>query len=503
MLRDFEHKLWELDQRINQRGFKADLALAKKATILCAREKLELDRRVSHMTRGTVTSGTQVQKIREFLASEGVNLPDLKANTVDLALQGDTLQGKGRAVLEARARVAKSSTSKFHTLLNAASLDGRLRGGVQYCGASRTGRWAGRLFQPHNLPRSPLKPDEIETAVRAIKNGSAELLTDNVHELCSNVARSVIISEKGKQLLVCDYSAIEGRVLSWLCNERWKLKAYADGTDMYIETFRRTFGYGSDYKIKGDDRQTGKVLELAFQYGGGVNAELNACDTYRADPKNIAQGAWKVASRAVRRQADFNYGLAIKRGDPTVQHMSKRLWVRLESAKIMWRESSPATVKLWSNYEDAARAAIANPGRSFRAGRCTFFMRAGVLAIRLPNGRLLMYYNAHLKKRKQGKAEILYASAYGGYEKLYGGKIAENVTQAVARDILAYAMLKVDGLGFFIILHVHDEIVCEQDINDDYYTFELLRETMCKKPAWATGLPLTAEGFVSTRYRKD
>lgn len=504
MQREFERNLWELDQRINQRGFRVDLQLARRATLMCSKEKQELDRKVSAMTRGKITSATQVKRIQDFLADNGVDLPNLQASTLDMALSGDELKGDARVLLEARQRVSKSSTSKFETLLAATGPDGRLRGGVQFCGASRTGRWAGRLFQPHNLPRSPLKKDEIETAVRAIKQGTADMLTDNVHELCSHVARSVVIADKGKELLVCDYSAIEGRVLAWLCGEKWKLQAYAKGRDMYVVTFKRTFGKDESYTLVGDDRQIGKVLELAFQYGGGVGAILSACDTYRVKPAVVAKAAWVAANRQTQRRAHQNYEWAVQRKDPLVKYLSRKLYTMLESAKIMWRDSSPQTVGLWANYEEAAKAAVRQPGRAFKAGRCMFRVSGGMLGIRLPSGRVLIYLRPELRKRAgQKKSELRYVSPYGLPEKLYGGKLGENVTQAVARDILAYAMVKVDKAGFDIVLHVHDEIVAEQDIGEERLTFELLQETMCKKPAWATGLPLTTEGFVARRYRKE
>jgi DNA polymerase len=270
-----------------------------------------------------------------------------------------------------------------------------------------------------------------------------------------------------------------------------------------VVTFRRTVGHGEDYTLKGNDRQIGKVLELAFQYGGGVGAILSACDTYRVDPKVLAKAAWAVASKTTQRQARRNYDFAKERHDPLVRHLSEKLWCMLESAKIMWRDSSPQTTSLWKNYEEAAKAAVRSPGKAFKAGRCVFQVRAGMLAVRLPSGRLLIYLKPEIRKRDGKRPELRYVSPYGLPEKLYGGKIAENITQAAARDVLGYAMVNVDEEGFAIVLHVHDEIVAEQDIGEPRLTYDLLKEIMCKKPAWAGGLPLTAEGFVATRYRKD
>jgi len=272
---------------------------------------------------------------------------------------------------------------------------------------------------------------------------------------------------------------------------------------MYVVTFRRTFGHGPDYELKGDDRQIGKVLELAFQYGGGVNAILSACDTYRVEPSVVAEAAWAVAPKSVQRDARRNYRFAVERHDPIVQHLSEKLYCMLESAKIMWRESSPQTTALWKNYEEAAKAAVRKPGKAFKAGRCVFQVKGGMLAIRLPSGRVLIYLKPEIRKRAGARPELRYVSPYGLPEKLYGGKLAENITQAVARDILAYAMVNVDEAGFTIVLHVHDEIVAEQDIGETELTYELLREIMCRKPVWAGNLPLTAEGFVARRYRKD
>lgn len=499
----FERQVWLLDQKINARGFRVDTSLAKKAAMACAQEKIDLDTKVTEITNGAVTSATQVAKVKAFLSKRGVILPNMQAGTLELALEDDSLEAEAKQIIEARQRVSKSSTAKFLRILSAVGPDKRLRGGLQYGGAARTLRWAGRIFQPHNLPRPSRKLPEIRQAIKALQDGTADLLTDNVHQLCSDVARSIIVAEPGYKLVVSDYSAIEGRVLAWLAGENWKLKDYAADKDMYIRTYQKMFGLSENAEVDSDQRQQGKCFELSMGYEGGVNALLNSAKTYGVDVVKVGAGSWRAAPRSIQRLAEKLYGYALKRGDPTPHTIGKKLYMQLEAAKTMWRSTSPETVRLWKLYNDAAIAAIKMPGRRFKAGKCVFVRKNDTLAVKLPSGRLLLYANPKLRKdRRTGKISISYVGLYGGRESMYGGKLAENITQAVARDILAWAMLKVDKAGFPIVLHVHDEIVAEI-LRSSKLTLDRLSEIMCQKPVWAAGLPLAAEGYEAQRYRKN
>ncbi len=506
---EFERRLWLLDQKINDRGFRVDTVLAKKAARACLKEKEFLDSEVHRISLGSIDSATQVAKLKQLLSSYGVKLDNLRATTIEEALKDGSLEAEAKTLLQARQRVSKSSTAKFETALVAVGPDKRLRGGLQFAGASRTSRWAGRLFQPHNLPRPTRKWPEVKTCIEALQNGTADLLTDNVHQLCSDVARSIIVADKGKKLLVADYSAIEGRVLAWLAGEKWKIKAYERGDDLYVVTFNRMFGQPETTKIDSDERQQGKCFELAMGYEGGVKALLDSAETYGVDIEALAAATWKVASRNVKSLAEKLYGYAMKRRDPTAREIGKKLYIQLECAKIMWRSIAPETVRLWKLYKEAAVAAIRHPGRKYKAGRCVFQCTniPNILAIRLPSGRLILYSDPklHERKRKSGKidTEISYTGKYGLKDKLYGGKIAENVDQAIARDVLGFAMLRVDKHEYPIVLTVHDEVIAEVDRGDTKLTLDRMIKIMVSKPAWAEGLPLTAEGYEAIRYRKD
>lgn len=498
----FERKLWLLDQEINLRGFRVDRALARAAVSACAAEKRALDRKVQHITAGGIDSATQRARIVSFLNAHGVNPPNLTAATMDLLLDGDMLSDTCREILEARQRVSKASTAKYERLLEATSPDGRLRGVLQYCGASRTGRWAGRLFQPHNLPRAKMSAEEVETYVRAVKAGAADLVTDNVHKLCAELGRSVIIADKNCELLVGDYSAIEGRVLAWLAGETWKLRTYANNEDIYTLTFNFLYGRAKDAEVTPDQRQHGKVFELSMGYEAGVNGLLTFSRGYGVDPHELGAGAWRAASKQIRDRAEQNYAFAIVRGDPTVLVLTKNLWKQLEAAKLMWRGISPRTVHLWKLYQRAAFRAIRAPGKMLRAGRCVFICKNDMLGVRLPSGRVLIYAKPRIGEDSDGREHLTYLGPYGGRVFLYGGKLAENITQAISRDLLGNAMIEADRAGFPIVLHVHDEIVAEVE-KSSLFALDDLNEVMCRKPTWADGLPLAVEGFTTRRYRKD
>lgn len=501
----FERRLWILDQQINARGFRIDATLAKKAAIACQEEKLDLDATVDRLTEGKVTSATQHAKLRSYLAEKGVDLPNMQAKTLEKALDSEDVNAEAKQLIEARQRVSKSSTAKFLRVLKAIGPDKRMRGGLQFCGASRTGRWAGRLLQPHNLPRPSRKWPQVKQCISALLQGCANMVTDNVHLLCSDIARSIIVADKGMKLLVADYNAIEGRVLVWLAGEMDKLDAYSKNEDQYRRTYRKMFGMAEDAEISADERQKGKCFELAMGYEGGVGALQTSAKTYDVDLKELGDGAYKAAPTAVRRKAHGNFAFAVHRKDESTL-IGKKLWVQLECAKIMWRKTSPKTVQLWKNLNNAAIAAIEHPGKKYRTAKCIFMMANTSLAIRLPSGRCILYANPRIstetnKKTGRVRKSISYVGVYFTRESLYGGKIAENVTSGISRDILATAMLRVDKYGFPIVLTVHDEIIAEVK-RLGKLTLKMMIKLMLILPTWATGLPLHIEGYQAIRFRK-
>ena len=502
----FEQRLWILDQQINARGFRIDTVLAKKAAIACQEEKIDLDATVDRLTSGAVTSATQHAKLRAYLESIDVSLPDMQAKTLEKFLDSGELNAEAKQLVEARQRVSKSSTAKFLRVLKSIGPDKRMRGALQFCGAARTGRWAGRLLQPHNLPRPSRTWAQVKQCISALLQGCANMVTDNVHLLCSDIARSTIVADKGMKLLVADYNAIEGRVLAWIAGELEKLMAYRKGEDQYRRTYRKMFGMVDDAEISSGERQKGKCFELSMGYEGGVGALQTSAKTYDVDLKELGEGAYGAAPTDVRRRAHGNFAFAVRRGDESTL-IGKKLWVQLECAKVMWRKTSTKTVQLWRNLNNAAIAAIENPGTKYRTAKCIFMMSNTSLAIRLPSGRCILYANPRVtsetdEETSRVRKSISYVGVYFTRESLYGGKLAENIASGISRDILANAMLNVDDFGFPIVLTVHDEIIAEVK-RWGKLTLNMMIKLMLKKPAWASDLPLHIEGYQAIRYRKS
>jgi DNA polymerase len=361
-----ERELWRLDQRINDGGIAVDVGLARAALRAFERTSRSLAVRSGRLTNGAVGSLTQRAKLLDYLRGVlHLDIADLTKATVAGVLQRKDLHPEARELLEIRQQAAATSPAKYGVIINAASSDGRLRGIIQFCGASRTGRDAGRLFQPQNLPRTFLKPDYIESGIAAMKLDCEDLLIDNVSELCTGAVRGCLIAEPGKKLVISDLSNIEGRVLAWLAGEQWKVDAFyafdrGEGHDLYVVAYSKAFGVEADVVVEnkktsdGTMRQYGKVMELAGGYGGGVGA-------YRT-----------MGGAAVD---------ALK--DDAIQTLV-----------TSWRKAHPKTVALWHAVERAARAAIDKPLEEFPVGALSVGMKDKWLRIKLPSGRYLSYPDA-------------------------------------------------------------------------------------------------------------
>lgn len=509
-----ERDLWVLDQKINDRGFAVDLDLAHAAIAAIDREKLVLDERVKLITGGVLRSGTQREKLQHYLDMfHGVELDNMQKSTLNAATPD--LEGDALTLLNIRLDVSRASTAKYQRLIEA-QVGGRLKGSMQFCGAERTGRWAGRIFQPLNLPRPTMDAEQIELGIEALKAGCADLVTDSVYELCSNSLRGVVIAPPGKLLQVADWNAIEGRVLAWLAGEKWVLDAYREGRDMYIETYCRVFGVPA-FSKKDPRRQHGKVMDLFYGYQGGAGAAVTGARSYNVDLREMSISAWDQADDEVREGAHWMWEWAGERDARLGLEMD--VYLGLQCAKIMWRNIRPATVKLWHQLEAAAKAAIQQPGTAHYAGKCAFMCSGTVLAIRLPTGRLLFYHQPRLsvqlepgeepedvdadilEKRKKG---ITFLMARGYRRPLYGGLITENITQAFSREILARALPRVEAAGYEVVLHVYDEIVAEVPEAWGESDPEALKlcALLCEPHPAAPDLPLAAEGATLTRYRK-
>lgn len=493
-----EWNLWRLDQRINDRGVRIDLDLCRAALAAIGEEREHLSGRVQDQTDGEVQAATQRDAmLRHLLARYGVDAPDLRKASVEKLLASD-IPAEVRDLLSIRLQAASASTAKFVRIIDGTSTDGRLRGLLQFCGASRTGRWGGRGPQFQNLPRPTLEGDDVDQGIRALKSGIAGVLYANVMEIASNALRGTIVAPEGKQLIISDLAAIEGRVLAWLAGEKWKVDAFRAGADLYRVTYGRTFHIRED-DVNGAQRQIGKVMELALGYAGGAGAFRTFADAFGIDLTDLAERTLPTLPMDVLDQATGTWEWATKQ-DRT-QGMSQTEFVACDALKRLWRAAHPCTVAFWAALEDAFRLAIQTGART-RVRYLTVDQRGSWVRIKLPSGRFMCYPAARIKDDELRFHGIHQYTKQWTEIPTYGGKLAENVTQAVARDVLAHGLMEVESAGYEVVLSIHDELIAEVPASA-LYTPEDFSLRMAMTPHWAPGLPLAAKGFATDRYRKD
>lgn len=502
-----ELALWHLDQAINDRGVLMDVELAHAAIRAVERAQKVLAARTHQLTEGAVQAATQRDALlRHLVAAYGIDLPDMQQSTLERRIADPDLPAELRELLAIRLQASTTSTSKYKTLAKGVSSDGRLRGTLQFNGASRTGRWAGRLFQPQNLPRPVLKQKAIDQGISALKSDCEDLLFANVMELTSSAIRGCIIAPKGKKLVVADLSNIEGRVLAWLAGEEWKLQAFRDydagtGHDLYVLAYAKSFGIKPEAVSK-DDRQKGKVQELALGYEGGVGAFLTFAAAYGIDLEAMGEQAIGSIPQPILNEANSALAWTKLNKRPTFG-LSDRAWLVCDSFKRAWRYGHLAIASFWKELQEAAVLAVQRPGVTFTCRMLKLRRDGAWLRIRLPSGRFLCYPSPQVDET--GKLSYMGVNQYSrkwSRLKTYGGKLAENVTQAVARDVLAGNMPGIEAAGYQIVLSVHDENLTEADDRDEFNAGHLAG-LMATNPPWAEGLPLAAAGFEAYRYRKD
>ncbi|WP_108389752.1 DNA polymerase [Klebsiella aerogenes] len=500
-----ELALWHRDQRINDRGVCMDVQLAQAAIEAVDLEQKRLAKRTQVMTDGEVQAATQRDAmIKHIVESYGVELPDMQRSTLERRIADPDLPSPVKELLAIRLQASTTSTSKYKSLMKGISSDGRLRGTLQFCGASRTGRWAGRLFQPQNLPRPTLEQERIDEGIEALKSGCADLLFDNVMELTSSALRGCIMAPAGKKLVVSDLSNIEGRKLAWLAGEQWKLAAfrqYDEGTgpDLYKLAYAKAFNITPEDVTK-YQRQIGKVMELGLGFGGGVAAFLTFALVYGLDLEELATAALPNIPRDVQREAKSWYDESVKR--KATYGLSERVFIACDSLKRLWRRAHPETCDFWYQLERTVRAAIATPKKTLYCGYLKVRRDGAWLRIQLPSGRALCYPSPSIEKGNITYMGINSYSRKWQRLKTYGGKLVENVTQAAARDVLAGNMPLIENAGYSIVLTVHDEVICEAPDTDDY-TDAALSSLLSTNPEWAPDIPLNAGGFEAYHYRKD
>lgn len=540
-----ENEILVLDQLINDRGFCVDVDLAKAAIEAVTRHKQELQAEAAKEYGGGLTGATFLPTLRDLAPAHEI-LNAQKSTLNDLLADPD-LPDEARELIEMRLGAASTASTKYAPLLRGLSRDGRRRGCLQYGGAKRTLRWAGKGFQPQNLARGYYVDEELDKGIAALLKGRAHRRFD-VSKLAATTVRSCIVPEKGNRFVVADYSNVEGRGLAWIAGEQTALDVFTAGRDIYCETagkmFRLDPGFIKDNRK--DLRQIGKACELGLGYGGGVAAFLQFAKNLGLDLYQMAQDMdgtfpdhiWSAARRGfefARIQEKNKRAPKGKKADRPSYDLPRKVWMTCDAIKRMWRESHPETVAFWQDLEYAAQAAIKNPGRAFWAGaqvrengdRAVKITRTFTrdefgdkvpgwwLKVELPSGRVLSYPGIGLSVelevdeetgKKNKRVRIKYqgenqTTRQWGWQFTYGGKLAENIVQALCRDLLAWSMPVVEAAGYPIILSVHDELITETP-DDDRYNVAELEEAMCHLPSWARGFPLAAEGDIMYRYRK-
>lgn len=503
----FEMQLWHLDQQMNMEGIYVDTELAAKAIAAVDVAQSELAARTHSATDGEVGAATQRDALlTHILKSYGVSLPDMRADTLERRLNDPNLPAPVRELIGIRLQASTSSVSKYKRLIKGVSSDGYLRGLTQFSGASRTGRDAHRLFQPGNMMRPTLPQEDIEIGIDAIKAGCADLITDNVMELTSNTMRSVIVPPPGKKIVVADLANIEGRVAAWVTGEDWKLQAFRDydagtGPDLYIKAYSEAFGVPLD-QVKKANRQIGKVMELMLAYGGGVGAFLTGAATYGIDLDALAATAKDAIPVRVWEEACNFWDWFEEQGRST-HGLSHDTFCVCDSIKRLWRESNPAISSSWKAFEEAAKGAIANPGQDFPVRKVTFRRDGNWLRCILPSGRALCYPSPRIED--DGRITYMGMNQYSRkWERLqtYGGKLLENICQALAREVMFHNLPGIEEGGYSVRVRIHDEVLTYAP-DGLMYGPKHLSKLLAATPAWAQGMPLAAAGFEGYRYRKD
>jgi len=512
--------MWALDFRMNHRGVAMDLKLAAGAVEATTRAKRTLAARTAKLSKiqasglegdeSAVEATTQRDRLLAYMADFGVNLPDLTADTVERRLEDESLPEHIKELLRIRQKASKASTAKYQRVLNQ-HVGGRLFNLLVFCGAMRTGRWAGRTLQPQNLPRPKHPPWDIAHAIKRFQNGTIDAYApDDVLGLASSALRGLIVAGKGRRLVTADLANIEGRFMAWIAGEEWKLEAYAaydrgEGPDLYKVAYARPFGIDpNDIADEGDwRRQVGKVMELALQYFGGVGAFCSMAETYGLRLEELAITAWPTIPLDVKREAQRLWFKAIKRR--RTYGLRERTWIVCQSLVTMWRAAHPMVVAFWEALDNAVKDAIRSPGKTFRAGGRISVDRIGNwLRIKLPSGRYLNYPAPRI--RTDGSYTNRSFIGVDPYTKQWGriftysGKDAENVCQGGCADILMDGLLAADEANYNPVLSVHDEAVTEPPDEDQYNDRELSK-LLVESSLWADGMPMAAKGQTGYRYK--
>ena len=452
---DSERRLYQLDQRINDRGVKVDLDLIERVSKLANSASENIDAEIKRLTNGQVKAATNAMDLTAWLRSYGLKVNSVDKQTVTRMLGMEKLHPIIKQVLRLRQDGAKSSTAKYEAMVNAANADNRMRGLLMYHGAA-TGRWSGRLVQPQNFPRPQKKNDELETIIAKLKADEDVSEYGAGTVLASDLLRSMLIAEDGHRLMFADYSAIEARVLAWIAGQTDLVETFRKGGDVYKEMASAIYNVNVENVTDGQ-RQVGKMAILGCGYGMGGKRFAEQCATM---------------------------GINVDEDE------AKRI-------VSVYREKNDRIAQYWRNSENEFVEMVKGAGR------------VGSVGLPLPSGRSLTYHNPRIIQRETpwgamrdtAQVDTLNSVTRQWVSQIiWGGLLTENVVQATARDLMATAMMALELKGYNVILSVHDEIISE--VPDDFGSLEEMIEIMTRVPAWADGCPVNAEGKVGKRYRK-
>ena len=458
---DEEHRLYVLDQIINDRGVLVDCELAKQAVKLNSIQTTVAVEQ-AYMITG-LENPNSVTQLKQWLKENGVEIESLSKKAVKSL--ADETDGDVSEMLKLRLLMAKTSVKKYEAVIRSVCSDNRVHGMMRFCGANRTGRWSGNILQPQNLPQNHL-PD-LTLARDIVKDGDFEMLDmmfGNVPNVLSELIRTVLIPKPNHRFIVADFSAIEARVLAWIAGEQWRIDTFKNGGDIYCASASKMFKVPVEKNgVNGELRQKGKISELACGYGGSVGALKN-------------MGAVEMGVQENELQGLIND----------------------------WRNANPHIVRFWYEVGNAAMKAIKEK-TTVPLGKLVFAYERGILFIRLPSGRRLSYIKPRIGTNRFGGDSITYMGINSAkkWDRLetFGGKLTENIVQGTARDLLANALINAANAGYDTVFHVHDEIICE--VPNGYGSVDELCRLMCIKPEWADGLPLNADGFECEYYKKE
>jgi DNA polymerase len=468
-----ELEIWQLDLRINARGFYFDRKLAEAARAVAEAAAPELNSELAYITKGAVTSINQIGKLKIWLAEQSCVVDSLDKDVVAELLLKDELPAPVRKVLELRQSGAQAAAKKITALLARCSDDGRIRGAFSYHKAS-TGRWSGNGVQPQNLKHPEV--EDIEAAIAAVSTGSyphVRSLYPKPLAVIGDLSRSMICAAPGRRLIGADLSSIESRVLAWISDENWKLDSYRryDAThdprdEPYCITACKIFRVADgSFTAESSERKVGKTCDLAFGFQGG----LNAWRKFEPDRFTDAE---------------------------------------VEQFKLDWRAAHPNIKKFWYAIDRATWEAVRNRERVIRCGRLLLKCSGLFLLIKLPSGRKLAYPYPRIEIEDLQHEVVVFKDASAGQWRdcrggngAYGGLWTENIVSGIARDLLAAAMLRLERAGYKIVLHVHDEAVAE--VAEDFGSVEEFTRLMIASPSWALGLPIAAKGWTGQRFNKN